>query len=778
MKTKRRISIILLFCIVVSTISYDKIVKAEAITEQDCIEMDKTIPTLRGKQALAYVDFNHTNGISSDWNGHYYDLAERGNDKLTLSEMQNLKSQYTIIFRAKLNSRGTSENYTGPRDRAVFTIFPNGTTPKDDSSPWCESLAVGMLGGNNNADTHSMYYEIRKNIDDSITELSKGQRNDYDVTRAADVQGDGNWHTIALAQTGNGFNYYVDGRLLDFVDTEELDAKYGYQNIGEVFQSYDEGSDFHAWIGRFYATNGGVIDVRFDWFAFYGETLSTKQVQELSKADEPVIRYYDDIGRYRNQEDGYSYERIKGYTFAGWYSDVSCKYPLNESEANQTKGAYAKYVTDKILQIKCQISEDYNYTTQTEEIVKARSLKFITSVDSLEYRKVGFQLIQHTEQGDKRATVSSNSVCTKLYAAGSDNVTLKYTPQSSFCEKSNYFKAFTLEKLPASDYGVEITATPFWVTQDGTVVYGKQATKTIHEGILSSVLTSSSSLTVYQIEEMFSTVSPWKNDKSIDVKANTYTAQGGYTDGKFVYQAFLERAENDTTNSGTENRVRLCRYDADGTLLINKLVTVSETGISLDHANDITYNSREECFLISHAAPGYTKISYFKLNRDTCDLEYVKTKTIDYNIISIDYQKDKNQYVVGLKYTKAFRILDAEFNAITPELTPVSSTEACTTQGVSCDGNYIYFILHDPNVIAIYRWDGSFVTLIDLENVLSSKGTMYNYEPENISVIGNKMYIGCTYNDDSGKLNGTAGFDGLDTFKFYRIDSSKLVKKE
>lgn len=766
------ISVLVLVGIITVISSLSVTVQAKNVMSVDDVEMNKTIPKVSGTQALAYVDFDSTNGVSSDWKGQYYDLAKNGNDKLTLKEVQGIEDKYTVIFRAKINQRGDSSSNTGKRDRAVFTIFPNGTTAPDTSSSWCESLAIGMLGGNDGNDEHSMYYEIRKNIavdgKNTLTELSKGSKNVYPVTRAADVQGDNNWHTIALVQIGNGFRYYVDGKLLDFVNTESLNSAYGYDNVGAVFQSYDSESDFHAWIGRFYATNGGVVDAKFDWFAFYGDALTTEQIQKLSKTYQSMAKYYNDISEYRS-EGGYSYETIDGYVFAGWYKDEACTVAYDEAGANKATGAYAKYVPEEVLDVKCQISEEYDYTNYDGKTVQGRSMKFITSVDSLNYKKVGFQLTKDADSEMETKTVSSNGVCTKIFAKKSNSETVKYKPQKTFCDASVYFKTYTIEQIPDTDYGVEVIAKPFWITKDGTTVYGRCVTRTIQEGILSNVISGADSLKVTGTEKKFAVDSPWEDDSTADTAKMSYSAQGGYTDGTYVYQAFIEKNSEDTTNQGTDNRVRICVYDMKGNRLVNKLVTSKETGISLDHANDITYNSRVDCYLISHASPGYTKVSYFKLNKESWTLDYVETKTLDYNIISIDYQKDTDRYVVGLKGTQAFRILDSDFHAITPEFQPTTRTSGCTTQGVACDGNYVYFVLYNPNVIAVYKWDGTFQARINLTDVLPITSlSVRKCEPENISVIENKIYLGCTSRE-------RVSLKKFDTFEVYMFDSSKLI---
>lgn len=808
---KRFVSAFIILSMIVSVIPTSLTAEANDTVNKDQMEMNKKILTLKDAEALAYVDFSYENGISEKWENQYYDLANKGNNKLTLDEMQKITDSYSIVFRARLNDRsnGTS-NYTGPRDRTILTILPNGDSHLDTSAKWSEGLAIGILGGNDSVSgtAHAMYYEIRKDYeyineetDEKVytcTELSQGG-NDYSVTRAADVSGDGDYHTIALVYTGNGFNYYVDGKLLDFVDTAELNPQYGFTNIGDVFKEYTDSTKFEAWIGRFHMRNSGaLVNANFDWFAFYGEALTEEQVINLSNPEAPVVEYYEDISKFRSVEQSYTYDTKKGYTFAGWYEDEECTVPLTETKANIVKGAFAKYVSDKILSIKGQIStRDYDFTTSTGEIKQGRSMKFITSVDSLKYREVGFKFIKHTSEGDKQAVVSSGNVCTKIFAIGT-NTPVKYTPQSSFCKESTYFKTYTLTNMPTSDYGVEITAIPYWVTVDGTTVYGMQATKSIDEGTMAGQINSSDSIVATVTQESSKIEQPWEQFTEMDadtLKLNTkeymYAPQGGYTDGIYFYQAFIEMPVEATSNEKLEktNRVLICTYDMNGNIVEGKCKLIEpddEEGTgSLNHANDITYNSKRGCFIVSHAKPNRNQITCI----DPTTMAVIETIEIDYEIISIDYHEDKDLYVVGLKGTQAFRILDANFHAITPAFEPTDKTVGYTTQGVTCDDNFIYFVLYKSNTVVVYDWKGQFVTLIDLESTITSKSTysetlgyiidlttysLGNYEPENITVIGNKLYIGCCYNDDAAKHGTYSSYyvdDGIDSFVFFELSN-------
>ena len=165
-----------------------------------------------------------------------------------------------------------------------------------------------------------------------------------------------------------------------------------------------------------------------------------------------------------------------------------------------------------------------------------------------------------------------------------------------------------------------------------------------------------------------------------------------------------------------------------------KVVATSEV-MQLNHVNDITYNSKLGYLVVCHNAPLSNLITY--VNAET--LEIVDTFAIDYFLYSIAYNAARDQYVVGLTGTKTFQILNADFEAVSDVIQPTKRSNSSTTQGGACDDDYIYFVLYKPNIVTVYDWDGNFVTLIELDTVISPS----NYEPENITVIDGEMYISC-----------------------------------
>lgn len=148
-----------------------------------------------------------------------------------------------------------------------------------------------------------------------------------------------------------------------------------------------------------------------------------------------------------------------GKIFAGWFTDETCTTAYTED----TGKAYAKFIDENILTVKAQISSG---TTVNSE---KTSIRFITSVDSLKYQNVGFKITFNGKTIDKQMT----KVYTALNANGK-----KISPKV-FSEDSNYMEAYTLNNIPQSAFGKEFTVTPYYTTQDGTIVEGKTNTFTI-----------------------------------------------------------------------------------------------------------------------------------------------------------------------------------------------------------------------------------------------------------------------------------------------------------
>lgn len=200
------------------------------------------------------------------------------------------------------------------------------------------------------------------------------------------------------------------------------------------------------------------------------------------KIKQPVIECvieYDDISQYR-KNGNVAPTAPDGYIFAGWFTKETCE--LNEaiSPTITSGSAYAKFIDKHLLRIQAQIPAD----TKDEEGATSK-LRFVTSIDSLNYNKVGFTIT--TNANDKTYGGFDNIVYDKLTVTlngdGTNDTVLGYTPRRLFGSTAVYYKAWIIEGIPNVNYDSEFYATPYLETLDGTTVYGTTATKTVRMGL-------------------------------------------------------------------------------------------------------------------------------------------------------------------------------------------------------------------------------------------------------------------------------------------------------
>ena len=200
-------------------------------------------------------------------------------------------------------------------------------------------------------------------------------------------------------------------------------------------------------------------------------TVDCLYLYRSADAGELIIEKCDDISVYRDESGNTTPADKDGYIFAGWYTDEACTKAVDE---NTTDGsAYAKYIDENVLTVKFQIP------TTTNSASKSTTLRLVTSIDSLDYQNVSFE-VSYT---DSSSTKKSHTWTTKnAYTAltGYNGMTeLTYTPDEQFSKASEYFVALNINNVPNEAFGYAFTVTPKWTTLDGTVVEGSTRTNII-----------------------------------------------------------------------------------------------------------------------------------------------------------------------------------------------------------------------------------------------------------------------------------------------------------
>ena len=200
-------------------------------------------------------------------------------------------------------------------------------------------------------------------------------------------------------------------------------------------------------------------------------TVDCLYLYQSADVGEPIIERHTDISDYRTASGKTSPEKKDGYIFAGWYKDETCTEPVDE---NTTEGsAYAKYIDEDVLTVKFQIP------TATNSASESTTLRLVTSIDSLDYQNVSFE-VSYT---DSSSTKKSHTWTTKnAYTAltGYNGMTeLSYAPDEQFSKASEYFVALNINNIPNDAFNYAFTVTPKWTTPDGTVVEGATRTNIV-----------------------------------------------------------------------------------------------------------------------------------------------------------------------------------------------------------------------------------------------------------------------------------------------------------
>lgn len=174
------------------------------------------------------------------------------------------------------------------------------------------------------------------------------------------------------------------------------------------------------------------------------------------------------------------------YLFGGWYADSDCTVPVkSESELEAVRdydlgdadgNAYAKWVPASVLGIKAQ-----NVAGVKEDSEKA-NMRLITSVDSLDYKEVGFK-VEINNNSANAIDERSTKVYDKLfYTPSGSSETLQAAAKDMFGSSAKYFATLCLEGIPSYGFDDIVYARPYWVTADGTKVFGLSRYNHVEDG--------------------------------------------------------------------------------------------------------------------------------------------------------------------------------------------------------------------------------------------------------------------------------------------------------
>ncbi|MBQ7699316.1 MAG: tyrosine-protein phosphatase [Clostridia bacterium] len=143
-----------------------------------------------------------------------------------------------------------------------------------------------------------------------------------------------------------------------------------------------------------------------------------------------------------------------GKVFAGWFSDPDL------TIAAVSGPAFAKFVDKDAHKVKWQIRPNEKDPDQTD-------IRFVTTIDDLNYKKVGFRI---TFDG-KTVDVSTTKAFKRLKAGGEG------IAPSVFSAESQYFVTYVIEGIPEDKLDKSFSVKAYWITLDDKngdgAVYGE-----------------------------------------------------------------------------------------------------------------------------------------------------------------------------------------------------------------------------------------------------------------------------------------------------------------
>jgi len=164
---------------------------------------------------------------------------------------------------------------------------------------------------------------------------------------------------------------------------------------------------------------------------------------------------------------------IHNYIFAGWYSATTAEdgtVTYSAMSSFPTGDAYAKFVDADILLSGVQLTAGATSADDTTNV------RFLSTVDTTDYASVGFVI---TVSGYYPISPSSSTVYTSI--TGASGETIVTYPPTVFSSSSSYFITYTLRNVTKNAFDTNITVQAYWVTLDGTTVYGTVKEFTVND---------------------------------------------------------------------------------------------------------------------------------------------------------------------------------------------------------------------------------------------------------------------------------------------------------
>lgn len=281
-----------------------------------------------------------------------------------------------------------------------------------------------------------------------------------------------------------------------------------------------------------------------------------------------------------------------GYLFAGWYNDRDYKSPIkteDDVKGDDAGNVYAKFVQEGVLSIKTQATtqkvtnKDTEITDGQERYNDMYVLRFVSSVDSLDYKEVGFVLKEDKSEAKLKYTTTKVFKRIKSTTTGVGAYD-EFSPKL-VDTKSEYF---ITAKHPVAENDIEmnITVQAYWTTYDGTVVYGTPRCVSVNDGkigistinmsfvnVTENKITTDDKLKIDGYSAAIAEVIDVSEDGTVHVRISGIDKTTLKSVTKFIFKdgtdpvgsAIYRRYDTEYVNSTTTGSIDTSWYDVDKT---------------------------------------------------------------------------------------------------------------------------------------------------------------------------------------------------------------------
>lgn len=463
-------------------LSYDKyICTSEGSTVSEAQDYFKALSVIRKKAADHDIPFWSYVPLGGDFGGRESDnkYNQTNTDALPTAAETYWQVHMPLAFGAKgieyfMLVQPYYFSYDDSNDGTDCATESCNTT--GDCGHGHDYNRCGLIGANGQP---TQYYEVAQKVNNQIKAVddvlmkseSKGviavganaKNNTNGITGMISADAIGTINSIDIAETND------DGAIVGYFDYQGNDAfyvvNYDVENQQTITLQLSKCEDYRV-VRDVTETVGTGATISLEIPA--GEA-ALVVLEPVDRETEYV--YYNDISAYRKRNASKNTApTLEGYVFAGWYkeaSDTSKAIPQTTVKG----GAYAKFVDSDILHVKCQLPTGTTISSDAD-------LRIITSVDSLAYRAVGFEVFIGNELEGRYTASNVHSALTATVGGKQET----YEP-GIFSGLSNYFRFVKLDNISQDVFEETFTIVPMWKTKDGTTVKGIEKTFVLKEVI-------------------------------------------------------------------------------------------------------------------------------------------------------------------------------------------------------------------------------------------------------------------------------------------------------